>query len=163
MVPINEYFKSKGIDVSTEGINGMPMDGCGYFSAFWHNSSGIIYHGKVVGGGYCIGNNWVWGTGASIDADFYYGNKEEDNIPDGFQEFSMTRNWDGILDLIFLGSILYQYLIKRTVPLIINKNMEGSCGWLPAWYPGRSALIEFDIGGMISPHSYKEMYSTTNR
>jgi len=37
----------------------------------------------------------------------------------------------------------------------INQHMQGSCGWLPAWHPGRSALIEFDMSALISPEMYK--------
>lgn len=36
----------------------------------------------------------------------------------------------------------------------INQHMKGSCCWLPAWYPGRCALLEFDMAAMIS----KEMF-----
>lgn len=33
--------------------------------------------------------------------------------------------------------------------------IQGSCGWLPAWHPGRSSLIEFDMSAMISPDMYR--------
>lgn len=39
---------------------------------------------------------------------------------------------------------------------IINQKMTGSCGWLPAWHPGRCALIEFDFCALISPGYYKK-------
>ena len=38
---------------------------------------------------------------------------------------------------------------------IITKYMPGSCGWLPAWHPGRCALIEFDFCAMISQEHFK--------
>jgi len=37
----------------------------------------------------------------------------------------------------------------------INKYMKGSCGWLPAWHPNRSTLIEFDFCALISPEIFK--------
>lgn len=37
----------------------------------------------------------------------------------------------------------------------VGKYMGGTCGWLPAWHPRRSALIEFDLGALISPEMYK--------
>lgn len=39
----------------------------------------------------------------------------------------------------------------------VNRHLEGSCGWLPAWCPKRCALIEFDFGAMISPEMF-QMY-----
>jgi len=38
---------------------------------------------------------------------------------------------------------------------VINEHLEGSAGWLPTWHPRRSALIEFDFGGMISPDHFR--------
>jgi hypothetical protein len=38
---------------------------------------------------------------------------------------------------------------------IINQKMNGSCGWLPAWHPGRCALVEFDFCSLISPEHFK--------
>lgn len=38
---------------------------------------------------------------------------------------------------------------------IINTKMAGSCGWLPAWHPGKCALIEFDFCALISPEHFK--------
>lgn len=37
----------------------------------------------------------------------------------------------------------------------ITQHMDGMSWWLPAWHPGRSALIEFDFGALISPEMYK--------
>lgn len=39
---------------------------------------------------------------------------------------------------------------------IITTYMPGSCGWLPAWHPTRSALIEFDFCALISPELFKK-------
>lgn len=38
----------------------------------------------------------------------------------------------------------------------INQYMKGSCGWLPSWHPGRSAIIEFDFGALVSPEMFRK-------
>ena len=37
----------------------------------------------------------------------------------------------------------------------LGRHTQGSCGWLSAWHPGRSALIEFDLAAMISPEMFR--------
>jgi hypothetical protein len=39
---------------------------------------------------------------------------------------------------------------------IINEKMPGSCGWLPAWHPGKCALVEFDFCALISPDHFHQ-------
>lgn len=51
-------------------------------------------------------------------------------------EQGLARVWNGLYDRVFDA---------------VNSCMQGSCGWLPCWHPRRSALIEFDFCGMISP------------
>jgi len=36
----------------------------------------------------------------------------------------------------------------------VDQHMKGSCSWLPAWYPGRGALLEFDMAAMVSPEMF---------
>lgn len=116
MKPLLEFYKGNGIDVSTEGINGMPIDGPGVFSGFWHNSRGMLYHGKLIGGGHCLANNWVWGQGAAIDGDFFYDNDiGEQNVENGFQEYSFATNRKSMLDLLYLGVMLYKYYLEREI------------------------------------------------
>ncbi len=55
-------------------------------------------------------------------------------------EKKLTAFWKALYDEVFQT---------------INQHMQGSCGWLPAWYSGRSALIEFDLASMISPEMFK--------
>ena len=38
---------------------------------------------------------------------------------------------------------------------VITKYQEGTCSWLPTWYKGRGALIEFDFSAMINPEHYE--------
>jgi hypothetical protein len=49
-----------------------------------------------------------------------------------------------------IWKVLYDRFTQAT-----NQHIPGSCSWLPAWHPGRAALIEFDLGGMISPRHFK--------
>jgi hypothetical protein len=53
LVPILRHLASRGLDVSTEGLNGTRIEPAGLFSAFWHLQElhPQIYHGKVLGGG----------------------------------------------------------------------------------------------------------------
>jgi hypothetical protein len=37
MLPIIDWFRARGIDVSTEGLNGMPLEPCGTFSLLWNS------------------------------------------------------------------------------------------------------------------------------
>lgn len=39
---------------------------------------------------------------------------------------------------------------------IVNKNQEGTVGWLPAWSPGKTYPLQCDFSAMISPKMYKE-------
>jgi len=55
-------------------------------------------------------------------------------------EAAITQLWKGVYDRAFTA---------------INGHMAGSCGWLPAWHPRRSALIEFDFAAMISPDQFR--------
>lgn len=37
----------------------------------------------------------------------------------------------------------------------IAQHMKGSCSWLTTWYPGRGALLEFDMAAMVSPEMFR--------
>ncbi|GHV12852.1 hypothetical protein FACS1894219_06580 [Clostridia bacterium] len=45
---------------------------------------------------------------------------------------------------------LYRRVMQTLLPV-----QEGSCGWLPAWYKGKSFLIEFDFCALVSPELFK--------
>lgn len=120
MKPIIEFFKSKGVDASTEGPNGMPIEYAGVFSAFWHMDSSLewiqMYHGKILGGGLFRTDLKTWGRGASMDNDMCYskaGTKKNKLMPPGFKRFSYQENWDDIVDIIYLGSMLYRFYLER--------------------------------------------------
>ena len=38
---------------------------------------------------------------------------------------------------------------------LLSRYQDGTCTWLPSWYKGRGALIEFDFGALISPELFK--------
>jgi hypothetical protein len=80
-------------------------------------------------------------------------------------ELAMLRNWqrfcydlrDDIETVIRLDAEVTQIwkILYDLFYGIINQHMEGSCGWLPAWHPRRSALIEFDLGGLVGPEHFR--------
>jgi hypothetical protein len=77
-------------------------------------------------------------------------------MPNAGDTLAIIRGWSNycldIADNIGRVLILEEQMTQIWMALydlfseIINEYMEGSCGWLPAWHPRRSALIEFDLG-----------------
>ncbi|MCC3371953.1 endo-alpha-N-acetylgalactosaminidase family protein [Cohnella sp. REN36] len=113
MLPILAYFRERGIDVSTEGQNGMPIEDAGLFSAYWHYSPSLLYHGKIVGGGSVDLNAIVWGKGASFDADILYRGEPTRLLGEQFLANDFESKWGQIVDIIYLGSLLYQFYLAR--------------------------------------------------
>ncbi|OBZ15796.1 endo-alpha-N-acetylgalactosaminidase family protein [Bacillus sp. FJAT-26390] len=113
MKPIIAYFKERGIDVSTEGQNGMPIEDAGVFSAYWHFSPSQMYHGKIVGGGSVDMNAIAWGKGASIDADILYRGEPTRLEGEMVKSASFDSNWNQIVDILYLGSMLYRFYLAR--------------------------------------------------
>lgn len=46
---------------------------------------------------------------------------------------------------------------------VLTKYQVGTCSWLPTWYRGRGALIEFDFSAMINPEHYERYLPTLIR
>jgi hypothetical protein len=113
MKPILAYFKARGIDVSTEGQNGMPIEDSGIFSAYWHYSPSLLYHGKIVGGGSFDMNATTWGKGTSIDADILYRGEPTKLDGNEFKSNDFEMSWTRIVDMIYLGSMLYLFYLQR--------------------------------------------------
>ncbi|MFF2090687.1 endo-alpha-N-acetylgalactosaminidase family protein [Paenibacillus sp. NPDC058174] len=113
MKPIIAYFNERGIDVSTEGQNGMPIEDSGVFSAYWHFSPSQMYHGKIVGGGSVDLNAVAWGKGASIDADILYRGEPTRLEGEMVQSTAFHDNWNQVVDIIYLGSMLYRFYLER--------------------------------------------------
>ncbi|OXS55497.1 hypothetical protein B1A99_22505 [Cohnella sp. CIP 111063] len=113
MQPILAYFRDKGIDVSTEGLNGMPIEDSGVFSAYWHYSPSLLYHGKIVGGGSVDMNAIAWGKGASFDSDVLYRGEPTRLLGEQFLANDFESKRDQVVDIIYLGSMLYQFYLER--------------------------------------------------
>ena len=113
MKPILSYFRDRGIDVSTEGLNGMPIEDSGVFSAYWHYSPSLLYHGKIVGGGSVDMNAVAWGKGASFDSDVLYRGEPTRLLGEQFLANDFESKWDQVVDIIYLGSMLYQFYLER--------------------------------------------------
>ncbi|MBB6733300.1 endo-alpha-N-acetylgalactosaminidase family protein [Cohnella zeiphila] len=113
MKPILAYFRERGIDVSTEGQNGMPIEDAGLFSAYWHYSPSLMYHGKIVGGGSVDLNAVVWGKGASFDSDILYRGEPTRLLGEQFLANDFESKWEQIVDILYLGSLLYQFYLSR--------------------------------------------------
>ncbi|RXZ82883.1 hypothetical protein EBB07_08165 [Paenibacillaceae bacterium] len=113
MKPILSYFRDRGIDVSTEGQNGMPIEDSGVFSAYWHYSPSLLYHGKIVGGGSVSMNATAWGKGASFDSDVLYRGEPTRHLGEQFLANDFESKWDQIVDIIYLGSLLYHFYLSR--------------------------------------------------
>ena len=116
--PISDYLKAKGITMTTEGQNGMPIDCSPFFSGFWHvdypsdaTASGVfppmkqMWHRKIMGGGLGrgAGHRYELGLGWSLHQDISYLTHTS-----GIW-LSFTENWPDIVDGFYLGNLLYQF------------------------------------------------------
>ncbi|WP_219838317.1 endo-alpha-N-acetylgalactosaminidase family protein [Paenibacillus sp. R14(2021)] len=113
MKPIIAYFNERGIDVTTEGQNGMPIEDAGLFSAYWHFTPSLLYHGKILGGGSFGLNAATWGRGVSIDADILYRGEPSRLEGDQFVSNDFLTKWHDIVDILYLGSMLYRFYLER--------------------------------------------------
>jgi hypothetical protein len=83
-------------------------------------------------------------------------NPDEPAILCGFSQYCMDLADDPGKALRLESRIteIWKQLFDRFTDAV-NRHMPGSCSWLPAWHPGRAALIEFDLGGMIGSGHFK--------
>ena len=113
LLPMAEWLREQGITLTTEGTNGMPIDGPLLFSGWFHYDCGLIgrqmLHRKMVGGGpgRHFGELYArdYGIGSNIHVDFSYERREF--------EVSYLEDWRGIVDRIYLGTLLYLYFLER--------------------------------------------------
>jgi hypothetical protein len=100
VLPILRHLASRGLDASTEGLNGTRIEPAGLFGAFWHLQElhPQIYHGKLLGGG--RGNDpHRHAVAAGIDVDL---------------SGQMLRARPGeIADLVGLDAMLSRFLLGR--------------------------------------------------
>ncbi|MDK8189905.1 endo-alpha-N-acetylgalactosaminidase family protein [Paenibacillus sp. UMB7766-LJ446] len=100
MLPIVEYMKEKGIDITTEALNGMRIEPAGIFSGLWHHKEllPLLYHNVIYGGG--RGRNpLAWVAGTSINHDY----TSEDVLDTALD----------MIDHIAMDSMLYRFLLHH--------------------------------------------------
>jgi len=100
MLPIVAYCKDKGLDVTTEGLNGMPAELAGVFSGLFHRGPDlpVLYHGIMYGGGRGTQFDKLI-IGSNVDVDFTY---------------AMLENGEAIRQ-VALYHLLYRYLCNRNM------------------------------------------------
>jgi len=113
LLPMSQWLKERGISLTTEGTNGMPIDGTLIFSGWYHYDCGImgrqILHRKMVGGG--PGRHF----GELCAMDYALGSNIHVDFGHLRQEFvvSFLEDFRGMVDRIYLGSLLYLYFLER--------------------------------------------------
>lgn len=134
LVPIMDWLKARGITVTTEGQNGMPIDATWVVSGFWHYdpplSSFQIWHRKLMGGG-CgtrtgTPTRWEFGIVEGIHQDFTYLPTDRESYDKetwdkhfswwtgkGGLTLSMVNDWPEIVDRIYRGTLLYHFFLKH--------------------------------------------------
>ncbi len=132
MMPVMEWLQQRGITVTTEGYNGLPIDPRLLVHGFWHHdcpdSARQVFHRKIMGGGRGdhVGRYTTmdWGICNAIHQDFSYDPISRQALGDAAWErdFSwlvaqgdvpLTVSWredvQGVLDRIYGGVLLHQF------------------------------------------------------
>jgi hypothetical protein len=100
MLPILAYLKGRGLDISTEGLNGMRIEPAGIFSAFWHIGGvpPLLYHRKLLGGGRrADALSYALGTAINLD----------------FTAALLRDKPEAMVDYLALGAMLYHFYQSR--------------------------------------------------
>jgi hypothetical protein len=109
MLPIKRYLNQKGIDITTESLNGMRIEPAGIFSGIWHNRGllPLLYHNKIYGG--ARGRTPVdYVAGTSLNIDFIGKNIEEQ-----MDELDDRIGMDYMLYRFFLMREMVEYRLKE--------------------------------------------------
>jgi len=119
--PIMEFFRSRGIDVTTESIDSDAAEWCGVVSGVWHLADPLamlqLRHGKMLGGGRIERRGMSrWGLGTSLNGDVRYSVDGVDYIRRG--------DWDRLLDDIYLGTLLYHFYLEREMTVFRMDDKE---------------------------------------
>jgi hypothetical protein len=122
--PIAEWFRQKGVLITTETQNGNPVDLSTIAVGMWTYFRLIfeykqIYHGKIVGGGipeFDAPLQYSAGMGNSITQDFSYKPYK------GHLDFQTNKAH--MKEIVYLSSILYQFLLTKEM-LEVNRNDGG--------------------------------------
>ena len=144
LLPIAEWFKERGISLTTEGSNGIPMDGTLLFDGWFHHAAEPVtrqmLHRKIAGGGY--GGHWGnhpaydYGMGSNIHVDFTYHPRHTC--------ISYTEDFMTMVNQIYLGSFLYLYFLERQMT-VARKNGK------------YKAYFEYDDGTTVELKSRHEI------
>lgn len=110
MLPIKRYMNAKGIDITTEALNGMRIEPSGVFSGLWHNGSlPLLYHNKIYGGGRGRRPS-AYAAGTSINMDVTGSNLNEEA--------------EELMDCIAMDCILYHFFLMHEMVEFRSKNKD---------------------------------------
>ena len=133
LMPIMEWLKKRGITITTEGHNGLPIDPSILVSGFWHYDSPDrmrqILHRRISGGGRGshLGQYTTtdYGICNSLHIDLSYRKWPPDDLPLDVRQkhfgwmptetltWTLKHNWKEIVDCIYLGTLLHHFYNER--------------------------------------------------
>ena len=99
VLPILAFLKAKGLDVTTESLNGVGFEMAGVYSGLWHHGDllPVLYHNRVYGG--ARGHNpLASAAGSALNTDY-----RGDHLAGLSNE---------LVDQIALDSMLYRFLLQ---------------------------------------------------
>lgn len=135
LMPVAEYFRNKGVSLTTEGQNGLPFDLTKVFAGVWHHDFSQralpIWHRKLAGGG--RGSHFGhltrmdYALGSSVHQDISYKTLNKETIdpavwkkndmdrwcPPAGLTMSFQDDWDLIVQVIYEGTFLYHFYMER--------------------------------------------------
>lgn len=133
VLPVMDWLRARGITVTTEGYNGIPIDPSCIVSGFWHHDPPDrmrqILHRRISGGGrgshFGQHTTYDYGVCNSIHIDFTAHPWPPDDLPAEIREkhfgwlptkrltWSQEENWKEITDCLYLGSLLHHFYNER--------------------------------------------------
>lgn len=133
VMPVVAWLRQRGITVTTEGYNGLPIDPSLIVSGFWHHDPPDrmrqILHRRIYGGG--RGDHLGRATTAdyglcnAIHIDLTYKRMPPEDLPEAVrrEHFSwlptptmtwcLESQWSQIVDCIYLGVLLHHFYNER--------------------------------------------------
>lgn len=133
VMPVMSWLRDRGITVTTEGYNGMPIDPSCIVSGFWHHDPPDrmrqILHRRLSGGGrgshFGQHTTYDYGVCNSVHFDITARPWPPDNMPTETREkyfdwlptkhltWSLAENWKEMTDCLYLGSLLHHFYNER--------------------------------------------------
>jgi hypothetical protein len=152
--PIVEFFRSRGIDVTTESIDSDAAEWCGIVSGVWHMADPLpmlqLRHGKMLGGGRIERRGMSrWGLGTSLNGDVRYSVDGADYLSRG--------DWDQLLDDIYLGTLLYHFYVEREMTQFRMDEKEIRLGFADGVTTVASrdnSSLDVTLGDIVIAHNY---------